>query len=66
MLNPSLFPRPLVALALAAAALAAAPVALAADPPNAAATVPDAAARAVLAEDADAGHTTALAPCSAC
>lgn len=55
-----LFLRPLVALALAAAALAAAPVALAADPPKAVATVPDAAAKAVLAEEADAGHTTTL------
>lgn len=60
MLNRSLFLRPLVTLALVAVALAAAPVALAADPPYAAATVPDAAAKAVLAEDADAGHTTTL------
>lgn len=56
-----------MALALAAAALAAAPVALAADPLKAVATVPDVAAKAVLAADPDAGHTTTLgAVCSAC
>lgn len=60
MSNRSLFLRPLVALALAVAAFASAPVARAADPPKAVATVPDAAAKAGLAEDADAGHTTTL------
>ncbi len=58
----SLFLRPLVALALAVAGLfALAPAALAAaDPPKAVATVPDSTAKAVLAEDADAGHTSLL------
>lgn len=54
------FLQSLAVVALSTAAMVGAPVALAADPPKAVATVPDAAAKAVLAEEADAGHTTTL------
>jgi len=56
----SLFFRPLAALALAAFALMAAPAAYAADPPKAVAAAPDQASKAVLKQDADTGHTSAL------
>ena len=57
----SLFLRPLAALALVATAvLTFMPVAQASDPPKVVTTVPDAATKTVLAEDADAGHTTTL------